>query len=286
MKKLLLLPIWFLLLGISSNLFSQTNMVDIYLISNGNKLNAHIYLSDTDYSSPTLIMMHGYPGGEGDPLELGKKLSSSGINVLIFNYQGTWSSEGTFSFESSIQNLNNTLMFLKQEENIEKFHIDTTNIIVCGYSYGGAIALTAAIYNKDIKRIISIGGADEAVMGRKLISDSTFRTSLEAYLRTTVYPEGPIKIDLDSHIETWLGNLDYFDQVKHAEHLKNNDILFLGGWDDKSCIVEEFIIPLYRRLRELNAENIKIRIFDTDHSFGNVREELTETIQDWIINTN
>lgn len=282
MKNLLLLPIWFLLFGISSNLFSQTNMVDIDLISNGNKLNAHIYLSDTDYSSPTLIMMHGYPGGEGDPLGLGKKLSSSGINVLIFNYQGTWSSEGTYSFESSIQNLDNTLKFLKQKDNIDKFHIDTTNIIVGGYSYGGAIALTAAIYNKEIKRIISIGGADEAVMGRKWISDSVFRNSLEAYLKTTVYPEGPIKFDLNYHIENWLGNLDYFDQVKHAEHLKNRDILFLGGWDDKSCIVEEFIIPLYRRLQELNAESIKIDVFNTDHSFRNVREELTETIHNWI----
>lgn len=261
-------------------------MIDINLISNGNKLNAHIYLSETDYSSPTLILMHGYPGGENDPLGLGKRLSTLGITVLVFNYQGTWSSEGEFNFKSSIQILDNTLLFLRQKDNIEKFHIDTTNITVGGYSYGGAIALTAAIYNREIKRIISIGGADEAVMGRKWISDSEFRNSLEAYLRTTVYFEGPIKFDLDYHIENCLGNLDYFDQVKHAEHLINKDILFLGGWDDRSCIVEEFIIPLYRRLQELNAENINIEVFDTDHSFRNVREELTETIHNWIKNDN
>lgn len=260
----------------------QVQPTRIDLMSDENKLNAEIYVSPGDQPKPTLILMHGYPGGEGDPLGLGKKLSSSGINVLIFNYRGTWSSEGTFSFESSIQDVANALKFLKQEKNIEKFHIDTSNIIVGGHSYGGAIALTAAIYNKDIKRIISIAGADESVMGRKLIADSEFRNSLEPCLRATIYPEGPIKCDLDSHTKAWLGNLDYFDQVKHAEYLKNNDILFLGGWDDQDILLEEHILPLFRRLQELKAENVKIKVFETDHTFLNVREELNETLIDWI----
>lgn len=262
----------------------QTTRID--LISDENKLNAEIYVSQGDRPKPTLILMHGYPGGEGDPLGLGKKLSSSGINVLVFNYQGTWSSEGAFSFESSIRDVTSALKFLKRGENIEKFHIDTSNIIVSGYSYGGGIALTAAIYNEDIKRIISIAGADESVMGRKWIADSVYRNSLETYLRTTIYPEGPIKCDFDAVIKGWLGNLDYYDQVKHAEYLVNKDVLFLGGWNDESCVVEEFIIPLYRRLRELNVENVKIKVFDTDHSFNDVRGEVAETIHNWIINEN
>ena len=266
--------------------YTQVQPMRIDLMSDENKLSAEIYVSPGDQPKPTLILMHGYPGGEGDPLNLGEKLSLSGINLLTFNYQGTWSSEGTFSFESSIHDIYNALKFLNQEKNIEKFHIDTSNIIVGGYSYGGGIALTAAIYNKDIKRIISISGADESVMGRKWISDSTYRNSLESYLRTTLYPEGPIRCDFDSVIKGWLGNIDYFDQVKHAEYLIHKDILFLGGWDDETCVVEEIIIPLYRRLSELNAENIEIIVYDTDHSFRNVREELTETIYNWIINNN
>jgi dipeptidyl aminopeptidase/acylaminoacyl peptidase len=260
---------------------AQTARID--LLSDENKLNAEIHVSQGDQPRPTLILMHGYPGGEGDPFGLGKTLSSTGINVLIFNYQGTWSSEGTFSFESSIRDVTNALKFLRADNNIEKFHIDTSNIIIGGYSYGGGIALTAAIHNKDVRRIISIAGADESVMGRKWIADSVYRNSLETYLRTTIYPQGPIKCDFDAVIKAWLGNLDYYDQVKHAEYLVNKDILLLGGWHDESCLVEEIIIPLYRRLHELDAENVKIKVFDTDHSFHNVRGELTETIYNWIM---
>ena len=262
---------------------SQVQPIKVDLISDGYKLNAEIYHPTTKKPIPTFILMHGYPGGEDDPLGLGKRLSQSGINVFVFNYQGTWSSEGIFSFKSSVRDVHNALKFIRQKETIEKFNIDTTNIVVGGHSFGGAMALTAALYNNEIKRIISIGGADEAVLGRKWQTNLKFRNSLKPILESTIYPEGGIRCDLDTVLNGWLGDLEYFDQVKHAENLKNNDILFLSGWNDNSCIVEEIIIPLYRRLLELNAENIKIKMYETDHSFSNVRDEIAVTIQNWII---
>ena len=262
---------------------SQVQPIKVDLISDGYKLNAEIYHPTTKKPIPTFILMHGYPGGEDDPLGLGKRLSQSGINVFVFNYQGTWSSEGIFSFKSSVRDVHNALKFIRQKETIEKFNIDTTNIVVGGHSFGGAMALTAAIYNDEIKRIISIAGADESVLGRKWKTNPQFRNSLKPILESTIYPEGGIRCDLDTVLNGWLGDLEYFDQVKHAENLKNNDILFLSGWNDNSCIVEEIIIPLYRRLLELNAENIKIKMYETDHSFSNVRDEIAVTIQNWII---
>ena len=98
-----------LLAGIPLRICSQTKVIDVNLISDGHKLNAHMYLSASNRTSHTLVMLHGYPGGEGDPLSLGKALSSLGINVLVFNYQGTMSSEGDFSFESSMHDVSNAL---------------------------------------------------------------------------------------------------------------------------------------------------------------------------------
>lgn len=265
-------------------LSSQTNKIAVDLFSSGNKLNAHLYLPDSNHTNPTLIMLHGYPGGEGDPLGLGESLSTLGINVLVFNYQGTWSSEGDFSFESSMNDVSNAIRFLKEKENMQRFNVDTSKIIVGGYSFGGAMALTEAIYNPEIKRIISIGGADESVFGDKMLSDTEFRSMFEDMLKKTEYPEGPVKVDIDSQSEFWLSNLDKFDQVKHAKSLMNRDILFIFGWDDVNVIPEEHVLPLFRKLRSLNAENIRIESFMTDHSFRNVREEMTHTIFKWIIN--
>ena len=263
---------------------SQVQPVKVNFTSHGSRLNAEIYHVSAYKPIPTIILLHGYPGGEGDPLGLGNKLSSLGINVFVFNYRGTWSSEGEFSFDSSIEDISTALNFLKLEENIEKFNIDTTCIIVGGYSYGGAMALTAALYNNNINRIISIAGADESVFGRKMLKDESYRKMFIQMLKETEYPNGPIKTNIDSLTNYWLANLDKYDQVMHAESIKNRDILLLGGLDDHEVLLEEHILPLYRKLKELKANHVAIRVFNSDHSFKNVREELADTIYTWIVN--
>lgn len=278
-KKLVII----LILGIiTGNAYSQITQVKINLYSNGNKLNADFYKASGLEKNPTLVLLHGMPGGEGDLFGLGKKLSPLGINVLVFNFQGTWSSEGEFSFDSSMENVGAAINFLKNKDNIERFNIDSSNIVVAGYSYGGAMALTGAIYNSEIKRIISIAGADESVFGRKIKADEGFRIFFAQMLKELEYPKGPIKCDTEALSKLFLSNLDRYDLVKHAESLTNRDILFLSGWKDHNVVLEEHILPLYRKLQELKAENLKIQVFDTDHGFGNVKEELVETIATWI----
>ena len=269
---------------LTSNCYSQITPVTVDFYSNGNMLNSQIYLSESNYSSPALIMMHGYPGGDGDPLGLGRKLSALGITVLVFNYQGTWSSEGEFSFESSMEDAGNAIRFLKKKENVEKFKIDTSNIVLSGYSYGGAMALTAAIYNPEITRLISVAGPDESVFGRKMLADQNFRNVFQKMLNESYYPNGPIKGDFEAQITFWLSNLDRYDLVLNADSLKSKDILLIGGWNDNSVIMEEHLIPLYRKLQYLNTNKFEIMAFNTDHSFRNAREELTETIYRWMIN--
>jgi len=282
MDKISNIIIFLFLVIFTTNTWTQVTPKKIDLYSNGNSLNANFFQVLGNDNYPTLILLHGMPGGEGDLFGLGKQLSESGINVLVFNFQGLWSSEGEFSFDSSMENIGDAIHFLKKKDNVERFHIDISNIVVAGYSYGGAMALTGALYNSEIKRIISIAGADESVFGRKLKVDEGFRTFFEGMLKKLEYPNGPLKCDTEAHSKLFLSNIDRYDQIKHADSLKNREILLLGGWKDKSVVLEEHILPLYRKLQELKAENVKIQVFDTNHSFKNVRDELTNTIENWI----
>ncbi|NHZ87332.1 MAG: alpha/beta fold hydrolase, partial [Planctomycetia bacterium] len=211
MKQIIKLGIVLILVIFTSIAYSQITPVKIDLYSNGNKLNADFYQAFGSDKYPTLILLHGMPGGEGDVFGLGKKLSSSGINVLIFNFQGTHSSQGTSSFENSMVDVGTASKYLLKKENIERFNIDTSNIVVGGWSYGGAMALTAAIYNTDIKRIISIAGADESVFARRFKSDPEYYKMFYQMMGEVIYPKGPIKTDIDSRFNYWIANLDNYD---------------------------------------------------------------------------
>ena len=80
-----------------------------------------------------------------------------------------------------------------------------------------------------------------------------------------------------------LSNLDKYDLIKHAGSFINRDILLLCGLNDNNVILEEHILPLYRNIRALNSNNIKMIVFDTDHYFVNVIEDLTDAISAWIM---
>lgn len=106
----------------------------------------------------------------------------------------------------------------------------------------------------------------------------------EKIIKEIEYPNGPIKCNIESYLEFWLFNLDKYDQMKHAELIKNRDILFIGGLNDINVVLEEHILPLYRKLQQLESENIAMLVLNTDHYFSNAREELAEKIYDWIKN--
>ncbi len=264
---------------------SQTVPVEIGLISNGNKLDAKFYAVESGKTLPTVILLHGVPGNDDNPLGLAEKLNNNEINVFVFNYQGTFNSEGLFNFDNCQNDIRTALDFLKQEDIIREFAIDTSRIIICGYSLGGSMALTAAVHNSEIKNIISIaGGNDQAIYLNKMASNSAYRTIFEKRIASLYTPEGPVKGDstyLHNYFDKIIPDVDNFDLVINADKLKNREILFLSGWQDNNIPLEEYIIPVYRQLKKQGAENVYIKAFETDHYFGNVMDELINSIAAW-----
>jgi predicted alpha/beta-fold hydrolase len=266
-------------------LLAQLNPVSIDLRSNGNRLDAKFYQVEKVNSPPTLILLHGFPGNANSPYGLAEKLTKNGINVLVFNYEGSFNSEGTFSWENCMNDIGEAISFLKQEKNIQQFSIDTSKIIVCGCSIGAALALSAAVHNSEIKKIIAVvGGNDLSIYLQKMIKDPAFRTALEKRIAASVNPNGPIKGD-SVYIHNYFGQImhkyEYFDIIENAENFKNKDILFITAWLDTTVPMEEFIIPVYRHLKNMNPELVSIKAFETDHYFTNKRDELANSITDW-----
>jgi alpha/beta superfamily hydrolase len=280
----------FLLILISHSLLllSQSNPVSIDLRNNRLKLDAKLYLADKVTAPPTLILLHGFPGNANSPYGLAERIIKNGINVLVFNYEGSFKSEGVFSWENCMADAGVAVSFLKQKETINKFQIDTSKIYVCGCSMGAAYALSAAIYYTDIKKIIAVvGGNDLSIYLQKIKKDPNFRTALEKRIAASGIPNGPIKFDsayIHNYLDQIMPNFEYFDVIKNADKFNNKKILFITGWLDTTVPMEEFIIPTYRHLKNLYPEFVSIKAFETDHYFTNKRDELANSISEWIMN--
>lgn len=84
-------------------------------------------------------------------------------------------------------------------------------------------------------------------------------------------------------LHDWLlKNRDFYDLKKYAGKLAGKEILLIGGWLDHTIMLEDHILPLYRSLQESGATEVEIQVFETDHSFKNVRSELTAKIFSWL----
>jgi uncharacterized protein len=265
-------------------LFSQSNPLSVDLRNNGFKLDAKLYLTDKIDKAPSVILLHGFPGNQSSPLGLADRLNAAGFNILVFNYQGSYLSEGNFSFDNCIDNVNSALNFLCDLGNQTKFKIDTSKIVVCGYSFGGTIAIESAMYNDKIKNVISIANDDHSISINKAATDLEFKENYRKFVEKSFEPAGPFRGDLKAQMEFNIQNVDRYDLVKNAERLKTKKILFIVGWQDKTSFLEVNTLPLYRKLQQLDATNISIKGFESDHRFNNVIDDLTDTIIAWIIN--
>ena len=74
----------------------------------------------------------------------------------------------------------------------------------------------------------------------------------------------------------------FYDLIRHAKALAEKEILLIGGWQDRTATVEAYVLPLYRSLQNNGAKNVKIVVYDTNHSFRNVRDLLANEIISWI----
>lgn len=265
-------------------LASQVSSVSIDLRSNGNKLDAKFYAINQNVKAPAVILLHGFPGNLSSPLGLAERLHASGFNILVFNYQGSYQSEGNFSFDNCIDNSGAAIEFLLNPVNQNRYNIDTSKIVVCGYSFGGTIAIESGMYNPKIKNIISIANDNHSVSLKKIATDSLFRKSYNQFITKSFEPTGPFRGDIKTQMAYYLQNIDRYDLVKNADKLNGKKIFFIVGWQDKTSLIEVNTLPLYRKLLQQNAGNVSIKGFESDHRFGNVTDDVSDTIISWIKN--
>ena len=256
--------------------------VPIEYISQNYTIQGKFYSTEGKPPFPTVLLLPGFPGNEDDVLGLGQTMSQHGINTVTFNHRGTHQSEGTYSLQNTLKDIQAAIDYLHQEEIICKFQIDISRLILGGYSYGGGMALTFAANHPEIKYLVSIAGTDHGEFTREYIQNPTFAQMVDTMFEELRFPAGPVHFEERELMKELIQNQDTYDLRLSATALADRDILLIGGWEDSNLPIEHHILPLYRALVTAGAQKVSILAFQDSHAFEGCRDELARTVVRWV----
>lgn len=256
--------------------------VPISIDSEGFEMHGRFFPAAAGGSGPTVLLIPGYPGNPEDVLGMGARLSQNGINVMMVNPRGTHASEGTFSFAGSLRDIDAAFRWLWTREALGRFPIDTTNILLGGYSWGGGMALAYAATNPRAQRLISIAGNDHGEFIREYQRNESYANAISNMLRRTMAPEGPVRGDFHAGLRELAEGQEVYGLRENAQRLADRSILLIGGWQDTGVTVDNILLPLYRALEKHGAEDVTFLVYHDDHGFAQVRDTLAADIVDWI----
>lgn len=269
-----------MVVGLNNTLLSQTKVDTLAFNSKGSNLIGYFYASEKS-DSPTLLFSQGFMDS-GDIWNIGETLSNNGINVFQFDFRGCHKSDGKQGLMNSQEDIEAALIFLNSPEMVVKYGIDKEKIIVGGYSYGGHMSLLYAINHPEIKRVISISGGDLGIFGDLVKSNPNLRKGYSNFFQSIKKPNGPVDFEFDDPIQELIDNQEYFYILKQVDSLSNVEILLTGGLDDNVVSMEDYILPLYRKLKQNKTVNVEAQVYQTGHSYKSVSKELLTDIENWI----
>jgi pimeloyl-ACP methyl ester carboxylesterase len=259
--------------------------VTVTFKSKGANIHAVFYQASGIGPKPTVILCQGFPGNDADVFGLGERLMEEGFNALAFNYRGTWGSEGLFTNANSLEDVISAIRYVKSSFAVKKFNADPSRVALVGYSYGGGMVLLSSLDDPSVKKLIYIAGGDLSEVARMMQQSDEFRRRILKMVDQGISDSGFNSLPAEEGWADVFADMDKYDLVKHAEALSEKDILMIGGWRDQSNTVEHHILPLYRALQKHGPEQVHIEMFDTDHSFANVRSQLADKIVSWLKRT-
>src|SRR5690606_10006545 len=111
-------------------------MSELSFQSGGSKLNGLMYMANGAGPHPTVVLLHGYAGNERN-LDLAQAMRRAGMNVLYFNYRGTWGSGGEFSLTNAVHDAATAVSLARSAEWAEKYRSDPGRVALVGHSLGG-----------------------------------------------------------------------------------------------------------------------------------------------------
>lgn len=254
-------------------------MVTVEFMNSGSRIQGYFFPASGKDAIATVLFLQGFPGVEGDEL-ICEKLARERVNVLTFNYRGTFESEGFFSFSNAVADIEAALHFLHEPQLGTTYTIDPHRIVLGGWSFGSGIVFAGAIQEPEVRKIFAISGRNFYQEALKIERDPEYSQEVSRNLAAIRVPKGAVNYR-DDLLKDLVENRTIFDAEKQASHLIGRDILLIGGWNDEINAIEDHILPLYRSFSKQGIR-ISIQAFQDGHEFSQSKDDLVQVIVKWL----
>src|SRR5581483_2089279 len=241
--------------------------------SHGAILYSVFYLASGAGPHPTVLLIQGFPGNEKN-LDLAYSMRRAGWNVLVPFYRGSWGSGGTFSFTHALEDAQAEVQFVRDPQNVNKYHIDPKRIVLVGHSFGGFTVAYVTAHDPEIFAVAMISPAD--------LGPSTLRAQAhdpqELLARYGANASRLAGTTVQALLDEVKQNAPTWNYVDYAPALKNRPVLIVEA-DDRNLGDNRDLASALRKAG--NARVIETHL-PTDHSFSDHRIALQAIVVDWL----
>jgi uncharacterized protein len=243
--------------------------------SQGVRLNGFLYLAQGKGPHSTVILLHGFPGNERN-LDLAQALRRSGMNVLFFDYRGSWGSGGTFSFSNALQDVASAVQYLRADSSVAAFRIDPHRLILVGHSMGGWLALMHAAADSTIGCSVALDFWNVGADGARMNQDARADSAATADIQSLTGPGAPIRASGPALAGEIKLEGDQWNPERWAGPLSARSLLVISTTKNESHR------PLVAALYSAHAQHLTTFQWKTDHGFSDQRIRLSREVVTWV----
>jgi uncharacterized protein len=253
------------------------------LPSQGDRLNALVYVAAGAGLHPVVVLLHGFPGNEKN-LDLAQSIRRAGWDVLYFDYRGSWGSPGDFSFTHCGEDVAAALAYLRIPANAEHLHADSSRIVLIGHSMGGFLTAFGTAHDPAVRGAAIISGTDFGAHNFATHPGMN-ETQVVSTLASHLAAEGMAPLSGTSPEalarEVWTNRVQW-DFAAFAPGIGKRPVLLVTSDDGLKPTAD----ALAEALRNGGNTQVTEKHFTTDHSYSDKRIGLQETVLAWLTGLN
>ncbi len=257
-------------------------MGELSFESGESKLNGFMYVANGPGPHPTVVILHGYPGNERN-LDLAQAMRRAGMNVLYFDYRGTWGSGGEFSIPHALEDVAKAVERARSEEWESEYRADPDRVVLVGHSLGGFLGAITTAEDERIACFAFLAGADLGWFGLQAREDASALAGLESiFVQHMDAKGGPVNGDARRVASEIVSRAEAWSVPSRAHDLATRPLLLVAAARDEVAPKTDHHDRIIAALREADAERLTAVVLDDDHVFSAHRIELARRLVDWL----